>query len=237
MRPLYLPNTAQNKSRFKRQRYLGAISLITFGLTMAIAGFAGTQERQTLDPMEDKYSLEIRNEYAQCRKEKNPMAQYFCTCRVLEKQCEAPRRIDHGDWNTVEFWPSDDARDREVQFILFMAYDILGDFSPINKGVVMTCMAGVSEVNVFVGENVDPDITPTVTINDVGYTAAFENEDGSYILGFEETSKIYRALGSGKEMLITYTDMEETERNLTFDTFGFDNVSQGWETLCTSPKT
>jgi len=235
MRPLFLPQSGHETATKKPWRFWSALSVIALGLSWGVASFAGPQSYEQPDPMEDKYSKAIRAEYAKCRKEQNPMSQFFCTCRVLEKQCEVPRRLEHGEWYTVEFWPSDDEAEREVQFILMMDYDILGDFTPIDKGIVLTCMAGVSDINVFVGEHVNPDVPPVVTIEDNTFKGSFAQEGGAYILGFENNAKVYGAIGQSKEMLVTYTDMEENERKLEFDTFGFDNVSKGWEKLCTSP--
>lgn len=236
MRPLYLSQSSHDTPPKKPWRFWSALSLIALGLSWGITSLAGPQGHISPDPMEDKHSKAVRAEYAKCRKEKNPMSQFFCSCRVLEKQCEAPRRLEHGDWYTVEFWPSDDEAEREVQFILMMDYDILGDFTPIDKGIVLTCMRGVSDINVFAGEHVNPDVEPVVTIGEVTFKGAFAEEGGAYILGFADNAKVYAALDKGKEMLISYSDMEEKTRNLEFDTFGFDNVSKGWEKLCTSPS-
>lgn len=236
MRPLFLPQSVPEKASKKAWRFWSALSVVAFGLSWGITSLAGPQGQASKDPMEDKYSKTIRAEFAQCRRENNPMSQFFCTCRVLNKQCEAPRRLEHGDWYTVEFWPSDDETEREVQFILMMDYDILGDFAPIDKGIVLTCMAGVSEINVFVGEHVNPDVKPVVTIEEKTYSGTFVPEGGAYILAFDDNAKVYAALDKGKEMLVSYKDMEEKVRRLEFDTFGFDNVSKGWEKLCTSPS-
>jgi len=236
MRPLFLPQSAQEKTRKKAWRFWSGLSVIALGLSWGIASFATLKNDTNSDPMEDKYSKAIRAEYAKCRTENNPMAQFFCTCRILEKQCDAPRRLEHGDWNTVEYWPSDDKLEREVQFILFADYDILGDFAPINKGIVVTCFAGFSDFNVFIGENVNPDKIPDVMIDSQLHQASFENQDGSWILGFKKSDQAYRALRDSKEMSIIFTDMENDEKTLEFDTFGFDNVSKGWEKLCMDPS-
>lgn len=235
MRPLFLSHSSHDETPKRPWRFWSGISVIALGLSWGIASFAGPQSDLTPDPMEDKYSKTIRAEYAKCREEKNPMSQYFCTCRVLEKQCEVPRRLEHGNWYTVEFWPSNDEAEREVQFILMMEYDVLGDFTPIDKGIVLTCMTGLSDINIFVGEHVNPDVKPHVTIGTDTFKGSFVQEGEAYILGFENNAKLYGAIGKGSEMLVTYTDMEETERKLEFDTYGFDNVSKGWEKLCTSP--
>jgi len=235
MRPLFLPQSRHDKKAKKTWRFWSAFSTIALGLSLGIASLAGPQGYEPPDPMEDKYSKTIRAEFAKCRKENNPMSQFFCSCRVLEKQCEVPRRLEHGDWYTVEFWPSDDVAEREVQFILMMDYDILGDFTPIDKGIVLTCMRGVSDIHVFVGEHVNPDVEPVVLIADEEFKGKFVQEGGAYILEFKNTAKVFSAIGKDTEMLVTYSDMEETERRLEFDTFGFDNVSKGWEKLCSSP--
>jgi len=120
-------------------------------ILMFFNAVAVSAKTNATDPMQDKYSQEVRDAFARCREEKNPMTQSFCNCRVLEQQCETPRRLEHGDWHTVEYWPSDVEAEREVQFVLFMDYDILGEFAPIDTGLVMICMRGQSEVNVFIG--------------------------------------------------------------------------------------
>lgn len=236
MRPLYLPPSSHDIVPKKPWRFWSALSVIALGLTWGIASFAGSQDYLSPDPMEDKYSKAVRAEFARCRIEKSPVSQFLCSCRVLEKQCEAPRRLEHGDWYTVEFWPSDDEDEREVQFILLMNYDILGDFAPINKGIVLTCMQGISEINVFVGEDVNPDVSPVITIGKTKFEGSYVKQGSAYILAFADDAKVYSALDDGKEMLIAYIDMEENERELEFDTFGFDNVSKGWESLCTNPS-
>ena len=236
MRSIYLSQCSYDATSKKSWRFWDGLSVIALALSWGIASLAGPQGHVSPDPMEDKYSKAIRAEFAECRKEKNPMSQYFCTCRVLEKQCEVPRRLEHGDWYTVEFWPTDDEAEREVQFVLMMDYDILGDFAPIDKGIVLTCMRGVSDINVFLGEHVNPDVEPTIIVGETKFKGTFVEEGGAYILGVTDNVKIFAALDKGKEMLISYSDMEENERNLEFDTFGFDNVSKGWEKLCISPS-
>lgn len=229
---LYAHPSRRISAPSKSRRLCGVAGLV-LSLTFSSACSASPQDEHSENPMQDKYSQLIRAEYAKCREEKNPMSQFFCSCRLLEQQCEAPRRPEHGDWNTVEFWPSNDESQREVQFILFMDYDILGDFSPMNKGVVLTCMAGISELTVFVGDNVNPDVRPFVTIHETEVQASFVNEEGAYMLEFGNTPKVYSALETGEEMLISYTDMEDIPRSLEFNTYGFASVSKGWETLCT----
>lgn len=232
MRLLYLPDTS-NDPTLRPWRFWSGFSAIILIFALTVIAIADPQTPNS-DPMEDKYSQKVREEYAKCRKEKNPMSQFFCTCRVLDKQCEAPRRLEHGYWNTVEYWPSDDEAEREVQFVLLADYDILGDFSPVNKGIVVTCIAGVSNFNIFVGGNVDPDKSPLVMIDTEMHEASFENEDGSWILDFEKSEKAFKALRSSKEMAVNFIDMDNDDKSLEFDTFGFDNVSKGWEKLCMS---
>lgn len=237
MRPLYLQQSSHDRRPKKPWRFWGGLSLLALGLSCSIAALAGPQDTRYPDPMQDKYSQKIRADYAKCRKEKNPMSQFFCTCRVLEKQCEVPRRLEHGDWYTVEFWPSDDEAEREVQFILLMDYDIIGDFAPMDQGIVLTCMSGVSEINIFVGETVNPDVPPLVTTEEERFDASFVKEGGAYILELKDDAKLYGALSKNKDILVSYTDMEDNKQNLEFETFGFETVSKGWEKLCTSPST
>lgn len=236
MRPLYLQRSSHDKLPKKPWRFWSGLTFLALGLYCSVAALAGPQDIHSPDPMQDKYSQRIRADYAKCRKETNPMSQFFCTCRVLEKQCKVPRRLEHGDWYTVEFWPSDDESQREVQFILLMDYDIFGDFAPIDQGIVLTCLSGASDINIFIGEAVNPDIKPVVAIQKDRFEASFVQEGGAYILEFENDAKVYSALGQNKDILISYTDMEENKRNLEFETFGFENVSKGWEKLCTSPS-
>jgi|GEM_PF-6945938 len=189
-----------------------------------------------LDPMQDKTSLEVRDAFAKCREVENPMSQFFCNCRILEKQCEAPRRAEHGQWNTVEYWPTNNEADREVQFILFMNDDLLSALSPVDTGLVMTCLGGISDLNVFVGQDVDPDTKPLAMIGEETFKGAFKEDNGDWILGFEDNDKIYRALSKGRTMDLTYRNMENAERSLEFTITGFGNVTKGWEPLCVRPS-
>ncbi len=235
MRPVFLQSAAKDKPAAKPWRFWSAFSAAVLAISWGVVSLAGSQNLEQPDPMHDQYSQAVRAEYAQCRKEKSPLSQYFCTCRVLEKQCEAPRRLEHGDWYTVEFWPSNDEDEREVQFILMMDYDILGDFAPFDNGIVLTCMAGGSDLNVFMGRDVDPDVEPVVTIGETDFNGSFIREDDAYILEFENNDKVFSVMTGGTKMTISYRDIEEKEREIEFDTFGFDNVSRGWEKLCSSP--
>jgi len=209
------------------------ISLVS--LLIATALLAVTAYGQGADPMQDKYSKEIRAEYSKCRDLISPISQFFCACRVLEKQCEGPRKLDHGNWNIVEFWPSDEEAEREVQFVLFLEYNLLGSFDVLGSGAVMTCIRGHSEFTVFLGYEVDPTVPAQVRIGDVSYHGVFDQEGGDVILTFEDTAKIYKALEESDVMIVTYTDLEKGRQTTEFDIFGFKAVTQGWEKLCTSP--
>ncbi|MEP3655645.1 MAG: hypothetical protein ABJO36_12180 [Litorimonas sp.] len=213
-----------------RSKVGALVGLLLLILAIWITASAQAQISSAEKPMESKYSKSIRLEFAKCREKKDLVSQYLCNCEVLAKQCEAPRSLEHGDWNTVEFWPSNNPSEREVQFILFAELDLFGDFAPLNKGIVMTCMAGISEINVFVGNNVNPDVDSTFFLGEKSASVAFDLEDN--IFTFEEPSVVYDAFQRGEDVSITYTDTEENERVLEFETYGFDTVSKGWEELC-----
>jgi len=228
MRRRFLPNIKSLADKVHSTKALISVSLMTL-----LLGFGASAQEQTYhqeDPMESRYSKTIRAEYTKCREKKDPTTQFFCTCKLLEEQCAAPRRLEHGNWNTVEFWPSNDPSEREVQFILFPDFDFLGDFAPINKGIIMTCMGGVSEVNIFVGDNVDSNVEPEFYIGETAAKARFIKEDKLFT--FDEPEAVYAAFEKGEDVMISYTDLEDIERVLEFDTYGFDHVSKGWEKLC-----
>lgn len=213
-----------------RDKVLALIGLLVLALSLWIAASAQSQDLQTEDPMESRYSQAIRAEYAKCRGMQDATTQFFCTCKLMEEQCESPRGLGHGDWNTVEFWPSNDPAEREVQFVLFSEFDFMGDFAPINKGLIMTCMAGISEINIFVGDNVDPHLDPVFYLGDELAKASYDTENKMFT--FDDPSSIYAALIRGEDVSITYNDLEDEERVLDFETYGFDNASKGWEKLC-----
>lgn len=185
------------------------------------------------DPMHGDYSESVRKEYAKCRQGENMTSAFFCACELLEAQCTGPRRPEHKGWNTVEFWPSDNEAEREVHFMLFVDYDFLGEFAPLNTAIVFTCMAGTSDLNVFLGQNVEQNIKPIVTTDHAEYQASFEDDDGDAILRFDDMPEAQAALMRGGAMSVSYMDTEENERNLEFNTSGFSHVTQGWESLCT----
>jgi len=212
-----------------------SLVLILAALAVNVAAYASPPGSNG-DPMQDEQSREIRDDFAKCREVDNPMSQFFCNCRVLEKQCEAPRHTEHGQWNTVEYWPTENEADREVQFILFMNYDILGGFSPVDTGLVLTCLGGNSDFNIFVGEDVDPDSKPRVEIGDDIFDAGFEHVEGDWIVGFEDNPQIFKALSESDEMGVTYRDLEDNERSLEFATAGFNAVTKGWEPVCERPS-
>lgn len=199
---------------------------------MLIPAFTSAQQDNFQDPMEDAYSQEIRQAYAECRQKGNPIAQFFCNCRVLEKQCEAPRKLEHGDWNTVEYWPSSDPAKREVQFVLMLSYDIIGDLAPADTGIVVTCMAGVSELHAFVGDDISPEDPFTVHIDNKPVSAAFEEIEDNYLISFQNNRAAYNALRKSDRLTVSFISGEGETSELEFDTFGFDQVSKGWDKLC-----
>jgi len=199
-------------------------------LCLWIVSFANAQEQYPEDPMESETSQLVRAKFAVCREEKDLALRYLCTCKVLEEQCISPRKLTDGDWKTVEFWPSENPAEREVQFILFADIDALGEFAPINKGLVVTCMAGIAEINIFVGEDVDESDNPVVYLGDKASETSFDREDNLFT--FTNVAEIYGAILMGDTLRLTYSDNEKIERELYFDTFGFDNVSKGWGKLC-----
>ena len=217
--------------------FIRHLSYIVF-ISLALAGCSNatppTGEAQY--PMEDQYALSIREEYAECRRNNNPMAKFFCNCRILEKQCKGPRKLQHGDWNTVEFWPSDDPAEREVQFILFLSYDILGDLAPLDTGVVMTCVNGISELNAFVGNDIDAESKPVVNIDNVKFEATLDIAGDDHVLGFVDNRKAYKAMRKSHRLTVSFFEIGGTEKNLEFDTLGFDEAAKGWETLCSPVK-
>jgi len=219
---------------------LFTLSAVKFFVLVLILMFfnavAVSAKTNATDPMQDKYSQEVRDAFAKCREEKNPMTQFFCNCRVLEQQCETPRRLEHGDWYTVEYWPSDDEAEREVQFVLFMDYDTLGEFAPIDTGLVMICMRGQSEVNVFIGENIDPFMAPELSVDDINIRSRFSEELGSVIVNFENAKEAFYTLSEGQTLRVVYDDLEGEHHEAEFELFGFDQVSQGWDSLCFSPE-
>jgi len=73
-------------------------------------------------------------------------------------------------------------------------------------------------------------------IGDQVFEASFTNESGDWILEFEDSEKIYKALRVSEDMDVTYQDMENKERSLEFSTAGFDAVTKGWEPLCVTPS-
>ena len=217
-----------------RNRVEAPIGLLILMISLWVTSSALSQDYQPIEPMESRYSKAIRAEYAKCREKQDVTTQFFCMCKLLEEQCSAPRRLEHGDWNTVEFWPSDNPNEREVQFILFAEIDFMEGFSPINKGLVMTCIAGISEINIFVGENVDPSTDPVLYVGDDFVKVSFDVENK--MLAFDDPATISTAFERRADVSITYTDLEDVERVLNFETYGFENVSKGWEKLCQKPS-
>lgn len=205
-------------------------------LMSAASSLAQSSSRKTADPTQDKYSQAVREAFSKCRAETSPMTQFFCTCRVLESQCEAPRRLEHGDWNTVEYWPSNNEADREVQFVLFVDYDILGEFAPLDTGLVLTCMGGVFDFNVFLGDNVYFETAPIAMIGNVKIDSEYDVETGSLMLKFKSGRDGFDVISNNDNLYISYIDLEDKEHSFEFDVYGFDEVSKGWETLCFSSE-
>jgi len=227
-------NILFNKSRFLKTRSLFLTSLSAACLLLA-GTQAQAQDRYPADPMQSKYSQEIRKAFAECRAENSPLSQYFCTCRVIEKQCEGPHRLEHGNWNTVEFWPSDNESEREVQFILFLDYEAMDDFAPLESGLVTTCVQGNSEVNLFIGNDVDTEVAPTIWMDHKIISSEMANDDGSLVISFPDENKMFEMLRTGRVLRAEYQDIEGVEKQAEFDLFGFDEVSRGWDKLCTTP--
>lgn len=232
MRPVFLSRYARIKTpkplSFKSRLIglvsaLGLVSLLATTLSVAAA-----------DPMQDQTSLIIREQFAQCRDMGSEIEQYYCTCSVLEKQCEAPRKLEHGDWNTVEYWPSNDEADREVQFVLFASYDMLGEAIPVNSGMVMTCMAGNSDLKIFVGNDINESVAPVIDIDGQSFEADYYTEDGEYLLGMQNTDTIYDAMKASKRLGVVFQKSDGTDVIAEFQTFGFEAVTLGWQNLCFS---
>jgi len=218
----------------KRRLFLAFLFLLLANLAFAILANAQTLDMSNENPMESKYSQEIRNEYKACRELESPVAQYLCTCRVLEKQCRVPRKDLHGNWNTVEYWPTEDPADREVQFILLMKYDSLGDFSPDAFGVVYTCMAGEADLHVFLGDDVDQSISPIVFIGDDEVEGEILEDDGRFLIEFFNKTRVFNTLETSKNISVIFEDFDGNENFLEFDSRGFANVSKGWEPVCSA---
>lgn len=228
-----MTNTAKQINLISTRRLtLALIFILLVNLVFAI--IANSQKED--NPMESAYSIEIRKEYEKCRELDSPVAQYLCSCRILEQQCEAPRKDIHGNWNTVEYWPSNDPAEREVQFILFMSYDSLGDFRPNGYGVVYTCMGGESELNVFLGNDVDETVSPLIFIGDEEIEGFIFEDQENYMVEFSDTKKIFNTLANSKEISVTFEDFEGNENFLEFDSAGFVNAAKGWERVCESHK-
>lgn len=205
-------------------------------ICLSASQFAEAQTQLPEDPMEDKYSQAIRAEYSKCRELTNALSRFLCSCRLLAVQCDAPRKLEHGDWNTIEFWPSKDAKDREVQFILLMNYDILGDFNPLNEGVVLTCREDFTGLDIFLGSDLNPDIKPVVTIGKKTYESDLRKDEDAYILNFKYEEKLFAALKRDLEITVKYSDSSKAKHSIMFDTFGFSQVTNGWEKLCALPS-
>ena len=186
------------------------------------------------DPMEDKLSQAVRAEYAKCRDLDNPLSRFLCSCRVAAMQCDSPRRLEHRDWSTIEFWPSNDESEREVQFILLMEYDLLGDFDPKNKGIVLTCRKGTAELEIYLGSDLTKtDDMPKVSIGNKSHRPILNEEEGVFFLSFPKTKDVFQILNQEPDIKVNYADKAEAKRKLIFDTYGFSNVTEGWEKLCT----
>jgi len=224
-----MTNTAKHIDIFSKRRLILAFLFLLLANFLAVL-LANAQTE--VNPMESRYSQEIREEYRACRELESPVAQYLCTCRVLEKQCQVPRKDVDGNWNTVEFWPSDDPADREVQFILFMSYDTLGDFRPDAFGVVYTCMAGEADLHVFLGDDVDESATPVVSIGDQEVEGEIFEDEDRFLIEFFNATRVFSALKKSEKISVMFEDLEGNENFLEFDSKGFANVSKGWEPVC-----
>ena len=209
-----------------------SVAWIVLGVTVLVFVMVMDAFAQDHDPMNDKYSMDARAQFAECRALNSPIAEFLCNCRTVEQQCEAARHPQHGAWKTVEYWPSDDEADREVQFLLFMDYDILGGFDVLNTGLVMTCMQGVSDFNVFVGQFIDPESPPFVSIAGEKFEAKFLQHDEQWYVNMPKTKAVYSALQNARFMTVDFTDFEETAVSLEFETEGFTQVTLGWEKVC-----
>ncbi len=224
-----MTSTAKHSELFsKRRLFLAFLFLLLVNLMMVFAANAQTDE----NPMESQYSQDIRNEYKACRALDSPVAQYLCACRVLEKQCAVPRKDIHGFWNTVEYWPTDDPADREVQFILFMEYDSLGDFRPDAYGVVYSCMAGEADLHIFLGDDVDESISPIVLMGDTELDGEILEDEDHFLIEFFNTTRVFNTLKQSDKITVVFEDLEGNENYLEFNSQGFANASKGWEPVC-----
>jgi len=230
-----MTSTAKHFNLISKRRFILAfLFLLLANLLMVFVANAQTANKLEENPMESRYSKEIRAEYKACRELESPVAQYLCTCRVLEKQCRVPRKDLHGNWNTVEYWPTDDPSDREVQFILFMSYDALGDFRPDAYGVIYTCMAGEAALHIFLGNDVDESTAPLVTIGDQEIEGAIIEDEESFLVEFFNTTEVFSALKKSEKISVAFEDFDGNENFLEFDSRRFANVSKGWEPVCSA---
>ena len=128
---------ANRSKELKARRSLQSRSIffsVATIICILVPNLALAQAKSSNGPMEDEYSQTIRAEYAKCRDLNNSLSRFLCSCRVAAMQCDSPRRLEHGDWSTIEYWPSTEESEREVQFILLMKYDLLGDFDSRKRG-------------------------------------------------------------------------------------------------------
>ena len=222
------------QTRISKYRRLAKVARLTFLVALMAGAQSCSQEaqRNNIDPMEDSYSQAVRDEYTKCREESSPFTQFFCACRVLEEQCDAPRRLEHGNWKTVEFWPSKDEAEREVHFVMSIGSDLFGDFDNSTTGLVMTCLKGTSELTAYIEEGIDQNVPPVARFGEELFAAYYKDEGGDLIVNFEDPKAVFERLNYIPVVSISYSDSGGAEHTVEFETYGFDVVTQGWESLC-----
>jgi len=118
-----------------------------------------------------------------------------------------------------------------------MKYDILGDFDPENKGIVLTCKKGTAELKIYLGsDRIKKNDMPKVSIGNKLHKPILNEEEGVFFLRFPKTTDVFQVLNQEVDIKVNYADKAEAGRQLIFDTYGFPNVTEGWKNLCTRPS-
>ena len=183
-------------------------------------------------PLPPMTTPEIRAAFAECRAKDNEVSRFFCECELLDRQCESARHPTHGEWRTMEYWPSDDVGEREIFLFLAPRTDTLERLDEPQQGLMVHCINGSKTVTALLGGNVKVGSETAISTEDTPWPATLDEHDMNVMLVVDGPTAFTDALARSDTAHVSYADEWGDRVELTFDTGGFNAARAAWDAEC-----